>query len=70
MFQVKTFLEKNLYVVQSYNEPESVIQKYKCTDLYLLPPDMFSHEPVDTMDIPFFQLFTSTLIFTITLIKK
>ena len=42
-----------MYELQWYNKPESKIQKYKSTGLYLLYPYIFPHEPVNTLDARF-----------------
>jgi hypothetical protein len=49
-FQVIKCLDHNSYEVQRYNEPESATRKYKGTELYLLPPIIYPHEPLDLMD--------------------
>ena len=49
-FQIKEVLEANSYLVQRYNNPDGPTRKYKGSELYLLPPSIFPHNPVDTMD--------------------
>ena len=49
-FQIKEILGANSYHVQRYNDQDAPIRKYKGTELYLLPPSIFPHNPVDTMD--------------------
>ena len=49
-YQIKEFLNANSYLVQRYNQEDTPTRKYKVTELYLLPPGIFPHNPVDTMD--------------------
>ena len=49
-YQIKEFLNANSYLVQRYNKEDAPTRKYKVTELYLLPPGIFPHNPVDTMD--------------------
>ena len=49
-FQVTKILGYNSYEVKRYNEPNSASRKYKGTELYLLPPTIYPHEPLDMMD--------------------
>ena len=49
-FQITKDLGHNAFEVQRYNDPTSATRKYKATELYLLPPKLFPHEPLDTMD--------------------
>ena len=49
-FQITECLGHNSYEVKRYNDPESASRKYKGTELYLLPPAIFPHEPLDMMD--------------------
>ena len=49
-FQIKEVLDANSYLVQRYNTQDAPTRKYKGTELYLLPPSIFPHNPVDTMD--------------------
>ena len=49
-FRIIKVLDANSYIVQRYNDPSSASRKYKGTELYLLPPSLFPHEPLDTMD--------------------
>ena len=48
-FQIKTIIGNNSYEVQLYTDPKSGIRNYKGSELYFLPPFIFSHEPIDTM---------------------
>ena len=48
-FQIKEILEANSYHVARYSEESSATIKYKGFELYLLPPSIFPHNPVDTM---------------------
>ena len=56
------FLGNDSYKVQRYNEPESAIRKYKSSDLYPLPPYIFPHEPVNTMDVLFLNYSQAPLV--------
>ena len=49
-FQIKETLDSDSYIVERYNSSSTSTRKYKGTELYLLPPALFPHEPVDTMD--------------------
>ena len=49
-YQIKEVLNANSYSVQRYNQEDAPTRKYKDTELYLLPPGIFSHNPVDTLD--------------------
>ena len=49
-FRVTRILGANSYEVQRYNSPSSAPRKYKGTELYILPPNLFPSEPMDTMD--------------------
>ena len=49
-FQISKSLGHNSYEVKRYNDPDSASRKYKGTELYLLPPAIFPHEPLDMMD--------------------
>ena len=49
-FQIVKILEGNSYLVKRYNSDQSTTRKYKGSELYLLPPSIFPHDPVDTMD--------------------
>ena len=49
-FQIKEVLDANSYLVQRYNQQNAPTRKYKGTELYLLSPSIFPHNPVDTMD--------------------
>ena len=43
-------MEANAYLVAHYGKESSATRKYKGCELYLLPPSIFPHNPVDTMD--------------------
>ena len=49
-FRVTRIFGANSYEVQRYNSSSSAPRKYKGTELYLLPPNLFPCEPMDTMD--------------------
>ena len=49
-FQIKEVLDANSYLVERYNQEDVPTRKYKGAELYLLPPSIFPHKPVDTMD--------------------
>ena len=50
LYQIKEVLNANSYLVQRYNQEDVPTRKYKGTELHLLPPGIFSRNPVDTMD--------------------
>ena len=50
LLQIKEVFEANSYLVQRYNSPDGPTQKYKGSESYLLPPSIFPHNPVGTMD--------------------
>ena len=50
-FQIVEALGNDSYHVQSYNDKDSSIRKYKGTDLYILPQSIFPCDPLDTMDM-------------------
>ena len=50
LLQIKEVFEANSYLVQRYNSPDGPTQKYKSSESYLLPPSIFPHNPVGTMD--------------------
>ena len=50
-FIVVEDLGHDSYSVRRYNKPDSATRKYKSHDLFLLPPFLFPHEEVDTMDV-------------------
>ena len=54
-FQIKSVLGNNSYEVKLYNKLKSSTRKYKGTDLYLLPPAIFTHEPLDKIDVRFLK---------------
>ena len=49
-YQIKKVLNANSYLVQRYNQEDAPTRKYKYTELYLLPPGIFPHNPVDILD--------------------
>ena len=49
-FQIVEILEGNSYLVKRYNSDQSSTRKYKGSELYLLPPSIFPHDLVNTMD--------------------
>ena len=50
-FQVVEILGNVSHYVQRYNEIDSAVRKHKGVNLYLLPPAIFSSDPLDTMDV-------------------
>ena len=44
-------LGNDSYHVQRYNDADSAIRKYKGTDSYVLPPEIFPSDCLDTMDV-------------------
>ena len=49
-FQIKEIIDTNSYLVHRYTDEEGPTRKYKGTELYILPPNLFPCEPMDTMD--------------------
>ena len=49
-FQIKEILDRNSYLVVVYNSDSIATRKYKGSEMYLLPPTLYPHEPLDTMD--------------------
>ncbi len=49
-FSIVRDLGFNSFEVQPYNKPNAATRKYKATELYLLPPQLFPSEPLDTLD--------------------
>ena len=49
-FQIKEVLDSDSYIVERYNSSSTSTRKYKGTELYMLPPALFPHDPVDNMD--------------------
>ena len=49
-FCIANICAANSYEVHQYDNFLSAVRKYKGTELYLLPPSLFPHEPLDTMD--------------------
>jgi len=43
-------LGQDSYEVQKYHDRSASVRKYKSCDLYLLPPVLFPHQPIDAMD--------------------
>ena len=50
-FQVVRDTEHSSYLVQRYGKPKSPLQKFMTQDLYLLPPQNFPCESIDTSDL-------------------
>jgi hypothetical protein len=40
----------NSYDIQRYGDPNGAIKKHRACDLYLLPPNLYPSNPLDTMD--------------------
>ncbi|GFH46278.1 hypothetical protein CTEN210_02752 [Chaetoceros tenuissimus] len=40
----------NSYDIQRYGQPNSAIKKHQACDLYLLPPNLYPSDPLDTLD--------------------
>ena len=57
-FQIKEVLDSDSYIVERYNSSSTSTRKYKGTELYMLPPDLFPREPVDTMDQRYLNFFS------------
>ena len=49
-FEIIKYCGSNLYNVQWYNDANVIVRKYKGTNIYLLPPDIYPHETLDTID--------------------
>ena len=49
-FHIIKALGAKSHEVQRYNNSSSATRKYKGTQLYLLPPNLFPHKHMDTMD--------------------
>ena len=49
-FVITKALDHDSFEVKRYNKPDSATRKYKSTELYLLPPQLFPNEELDTMD--------------------
>ena len=49
-FQIKEILDGDSYLVTRYNSNASATRKHKGSELYLLPPNIFPSDPVDTLD--------------------
>ena len=52
-FQIKTVLGNNIYEVHQYNYLTYGIHKLKGSEIYVLPPVIFLHKPIDTVDTKF-----------------
>ena len=52
-FQIVEVLGNDSYHVQQYNNKDSTIRMYIGIDLYLLPPAIFTGDPLDTMDVQY-----------------
>ena len=40
----------NLYDLQKFDDSNGWVQRYKCTDICLLPQSVYLHEPLHTTD--------------------
>lgn len=49
-FQIKEKLDGDSYLVQRYGDDDAATRKYKGSELYLLPPNIFPHKPIDSMN--------------------
>jgi hypothetical protein len=61
-FQIIEKLEGNSYMVQRYGNKEAPHRKYKGTELYLLSSNIFTHDPVDTMDQRYLNFSNSSVV--------
>ena len=61
-FQIIEDLGSDSYHVKRHNNANSVGRKDKGTDLYLLPPAIFSSDPLDTMDMRYLNYFNAPVI--------
>ena len=50
IFQIVEKLEGNSYMVRRYDDDRAPIREYKGSELHLLSPSIFPHNPVDTMN--------------------
>ena len=50
------------YHVKQFNDDNSIVRKYKGTDLYLLPPSIFPSDYLDTMDVRYLNYFNAPVI--------
>ena len=62
LFQMVEKLEGNSYLVQRYGNKEAPTRKYKGLELYLLPPNIFLHDPLDTMDQRYLNFSNSSIV--------
>ena len=58
-------LDGNSYLVQRYNSTSTATRKYNGSELYLLPPSLFPHEPVDTMDQRYLNSSSAPVVFSL-----
>ena len=58
-FQIVEKLEGDSYTVQRYDDKDAHLRKYKSSELYLLLPNIFPHNPVDSMDQKYLNLSNS-----------
>ena len=47
-FQIVEKLEGNSYMVRRYDNKDAPTMKYKGSELYMLPPSIFPHDPIDS----------------------
>ena len=61
-FQVKEVLQGDSYLVQRYGDDSSATRKYKSIDLFLLPPVIYPHDPLDTTDFRYLNFDNAPLV--------
>ena len=61
-FQIIEDLGSDSYNVKRYNNTNSAVRKYKGTYLYLLLPAIFPSDPLDTMNVRYFNYSNAPLI--------
>lgn len=61
-FQIKEVLQGDSYLVQKYGEDCSTTRKYKGSDLFLLPPVIYPHNPLDTTDFRYLNFENAPLV--------
>ena len=61
-FQIVEKLEGNSYMVRHYDKENGALRKYKGTVLYLLPPNIFPHNPVDVMDQKYLNFSNTSIV--------
>ena len=49
-YQIIKDHSNNSYDVQRYGQPNGAIKKHQACDLYLLPPNLYPSDPLDTLD--------------------